>query len=310
MLLTVLPLSGLSLLSCRVSVVLPSLLKSPSPLMGEFVQLNRISTGAKLINKLTSRADSVYEQDNGPRIFKEPATIDMTIEHLLKLTSQPGNVADSSSDTLSNKGHMVAYLQSQNSNLSEAPLKQLLPDLPSPPTFARKALNDQEPDATNIWIGDHNAVTSLHRDPYENLYLVIKGSKTFTLFSPLEEICMYTESCQHAQWQLDDASTGVFSTKVTDPPQHLPWVMVDPLNPDFERCPLFKYARPLTVTVNPGEILFLPSSWYHHVQQAQGQWSPELLEEDSQTCPCIAINWWTDQVRLKLSLSDLLSLSD
>jgi hypothetical protein len=33
------------------------------------------------------------------------------------------------------------------------------------------------PDAVNLWIGDSKSLSSLHKDPYENMYAVLKGEK-------------------------------------------------------------------------------------------------------------------------------------
>lgn len=37
-------------------------------------------------------------------------------------------------------------------------------------------------------MGDGRAVTSLHKDPYENIYSVVRGSKTFTLLPPCDRL--------------------------------------------------------------------------------------------------------------------------
>jgi peptidyl-lysine (3S)-dioxygenase / protease len=37
---------------------------------------------------------------------------------------------------------------------------------------------------------------------------------------------------------------------------------VDPSNPDLERFPRFRYAKPITVTVREGEMLYLPGMWF------------------------------------------------
>ena len=108
-------------------------------------------------------------------------------------------------------GGPVYYLQSQNDNLNSelAPLRQ---------DVERVTLNEHtqalntifgcdKPDAVNIWVGDGRSVTSLHKgavarkeialanedptDPYENLYYVIRGSKTFTLLPPTEFYCLH-----------------------------------------------------------------------------------------------------------------------
>lgn len=49
----------------------------------------------------------------------------------------------------------------------------------------------KKPDAVNFWFGDANSITSLHKDPYENCYAVIRGQKTFILYPPTEYYCMH-----------------------------------------------------------------------------------------------------------------------
>jgi jumonji domain-containing protein 7 len=49
----------------------------------------------------------------------------------------------------------------------------------------------KKPDAVNFWFGDEKSITSLHKDPYENCYAVIRGQKTFILYPPTEYYCMH-----------------------------------------------------------------------------------------------------------------------
>jgi jumonji domain-containing protein 7 len=49
----------------------------------------------------------------------------------------------------------------------------------------------KKPDAVNFWFGDDKSATSLHKDPYENCYAVIRGQKTFILYPPTEYYCMH-----------------------------------------------------------------------------------------------------------------------
>lgn len=37
-----------------------------------------------------------------------------------------------------------------------------------------------------------------------------------------------------------------------------PWIPVNPLCPDFNRFPRFRNAQPIKITVNEGELLYLP----------------------------------------------------
>lgn len=40
---------------------------------------------------------------------------------------------------------------------------------------------------------------------------------------------------------------------------------VDPMKPDFEAWPNFKKANGSTCVLAPGEMLFIPPGWWHHV---------------------------------------------
>lgn len=79
----------------------------------------------------------------------------------------------------------VYYIQKQNSNLLED-FPELLSDIDMRTLkFAFEAFN-KHPDAINFWMGDRRAVTSLHKDPYENMYCVISGYKDFILIPPTD----------------------------------------------------------------------------------------------------------------------------
>ncbi|XP_018015485.1 bifunctional peptidase and (3S)-lysyl hydroxylase Jmjd7 [Hyalella azteca] len=85
--------------------------------------------------------------------------------------------------------HGVWYVQKQNSNLTEE-FSGLLGDLEAS-SGGREASWFSEtlgrrPDAVNFWMGDARAVTSMHKDPYENLYCVVSGYKDFLLLPPCD----------------------------------------------------------------------------------------------------------------------------
>lgn len=54
---------------------------------------------------------------------------------------------------------------------------------------------------------------------------------------------------------------------------------IDPLSPDFAKYPNYQQANVYKVRINAGDVLYLPSLWYHHVQQSH---------------KCIAVNYWFD----------------
>lgn len=77
------------------------------------------------------------------------------------------------------------YIQTQNNNLI-LDFEELLLDIDENLlSFARDAFN-KAPDAANFWMGDERAVTSMHKDPYENIYCVVSGHKDFILIPPTD----------------------------------------------------------------------------------------------------------------------------
>lgn len=70
--------------------------------------------------------------------------------------------------------------------------------------------------------------------------------------------------------------------------RRVPWIPVDPVAPNLNLFPRFAHARPTTVTLYAGDMLYLPAMWYHRVSQTTGP-SP-----DGKGVPlAIAVNWWT-----------------
>jgi hypothetical protein len=131
------------------------------------------------------------------------------------------------------------------------------------------------PDATNIWIGDDRAISSTHKDPYENIYCVVSGSKQFTLLPPTDTCFLYRRMYKSAKYNQD--------FNIIELDYELPWVSVDPEFPDYNLFPLFKHASPIQLTLEKGDILYLPSLWYHKVSQKK-------RDEEA----AVAVNFWYD----------------
>ncbi|CDQ62680.1 unnamed protein product [Oncorhynchus mykiss] len=169
----------------------------------------------------------------------------------------------------------VFYVQKQCSNLTEE-LPELTGDVETHIPWMSEALG-KLPDAVNFWLGEAGAVTSMHKDHYENLYCVITGEKHFILLPPSDRPFIPYEHYQPAVYrQREDGDFDVVDVADSD---KVPWIPLDPLKPDLELYPDYSLARPLHVTVKAGEMLYLPSLWFHHVRQSHG---------------CIAVNFWYD----------------
>jgi jumonji domain-containing protein 7 len=138
------------------------------------------------------RADAITSGPDGHLYFAEPCTEQLTMTELL--------------DALSDENREeVVYLQSQNGNLYTSTFFNQ--DGPAPDHSEFESLRSnthpdipwcteafcKHPDAVNLWIGNHRSQTSIHSDPYENLYTVVRGTKHFLLLSPTEGWCTQGE---------------------------------------------------------------------------------------------------------------------
>ncbi|KAM3870921.1 bifunctional peptidase and (3S)-lysyl hydroxylase JMJD7 [Diretmus argenteus] len=169
----------------------------------------------------------------------------------------------------------VFYVQKQCSNLTEE-LSELTADMQPHIPWMSHALG-KFPDAVNFWLGEGSAVTSMHKDHYENLYCVISGEKHFILLPPTDRPFIPYGLYQPAVYrQKDDGDFEVVDQTDSD---KVPWIPLDPLNPDLDQYPAYSQARPVHCSVKAGEMLYLPSLWFHHVRQSHG---------------CIAVNFWYD----------------
>ena len=172
----------------------------------------------------------------------------------------------------------IFYVQKQNGNFTDE-FSEIIGDAETDIKWATEAFG-KHPDAVNFWMGDSRAITSLHKDHYENLYCVISGQKTFTLYPPTDMPYIphedYMVACYHQNelnmFEIIDEPTECQKKKI-------PWIPVDPLNPDYKKYPQFSKAKPLSCTLKKGDVLYLPSLWFHHVQQTQAT---------------IAVNFWYD----------------
>ncbi|KAF9794737.1 hypothetical protein SFRURICE_017427 [Spodoptera frugiperda] len=227
-------------------------------------------------------ADGITKNEKGEEYFVTPHETTMTMSQFL--------------DGLDEKReNYIQYIQKQNSNLT-TDFPELLEDVYAEIPFASEAF-DKLPDAVNFWMGDERAVTSMHKDPYENIYCVIDGYKDFILIPPTDLPFVPYKRYPQAEFRYTDnkwdivpvESVNMVKPTSTDidiaqnddyiQPSGLPWISIDPLSPNYFKYPQFKRAHVYSVRLKKGDCLYLPSLWFHHVRQSHG---------------CIAVNYWYD----------------
>ncbi|XP_001352894.3 bifunctional peptidase and (3S)-lysyl hydroxylase Jmjd7 [Drosophila pseudoobscura] len=174
----------------------------------------------------------------------------------------------------------IHYVQKQNSNFSQD-FPELGSDLViSDLDFAQQSFN-KPPDAVNFWLGDERAITSMHKDPYENMYCVISGYKDFILIPPYQLSCVPRSTYPTGIYKTSDSGQFYIDPLTDEDGVELltEWVSIDPLAPDLAKYPEYARAKPLRVRVHAGDVLYLPNYWFHHVRQNH---------------KCIAVNFWYD----------------
>lgn len=101
----------------------------------------------------------------------------------------------------------------------------------------------------NFWHGfsskNFTSTSTLHFDRIHNIYVQIRGQKRFLLFPPSNYLSFYPP--------LEDSSGRGHNSKV---------------NPDLlqlELFPKFPWQERIEVILQPGEIIYIPPFWWHHV---------------------------------------------
>ncbi|XP_044735753.1 bifunctional peptidase and arginyl-hydroxylase JMJD5 [Chrysoperla carnea] len=103
----------------------------------------------------------------------------------------------------------------------------------------------------NAWFGPKGTLSPLHYDPKHNLLTQVIGSKQIILFSPDDSSYLYP---------YDDKL--LFNTS-----------QVDPISPNLKDYPEFGKAIKWYCVLKPGEMLYIPPKWWHHVVSLEKSFS-------------------------------------
>lgn len=151
-------------------------------------------------------------------------------------------------------GDLVTALEAESEK--PAPDALALQGLPSPAVIARFRDTHAMPFAPNgvtprLWIGNA-AKVAVHHDPSENVAVVAAGRRRFTVFPP-------------------EAVGDLYMGPFHETPAGVQVSMAHVTAPDFERFPRFRQAmeQALTAELGPGDAVYIPYQWYHHVESVE-----------------------------------------
>jgi jumonji domain-containing protein 7 len=99
----------------------------------------------------------------------------------------------------------------------------------------------------------------LHKDNYENIYCQIIGTKHFVLLPPVAYPCVREENLPSGSYIRQDGDLTIEEESGTDP---MPFPTWDPDRPFLKATKYSHLARPVRVTLGPGDMLYLPALWY------------------------------------------------
>ncbi len=164
----------------------------------------------------------------------------------------------------------IVYCQHQNSSFTTE-FQQLNNDIHEL-SWVRDSFG-HPPDAVNLWIGTSKSISTLHHDPYENLYGVIRGRKHFTLYPPTDLYWLDQKFYRKAHYERYNSTQNLVDEVGINLKVDENFIIV----PDNSEVPWFdhdesqlkqnKYLNPLKISLEPNELLYLPSLWFHRVEQ-------------------------------------------
>ena len=129
------------------------------------------------------------------------------------------------------------YMVANNRSIEAGNMRRLLDDI----RFTEGFLDPASAAARLfLWFGPAGTVTPLHYDTMNVLFAQVLGRKKFTLIPSFQSHLVYNH-------------VGVYS-------------QVDCEAPDYDQFPLFRKVTRLEVVLEPGELLFIPVGWWHHVR--------------------------------------------
>ncbi|MCX4247325.1 cupin-like domain-containing protein [Paraliomyxa miuraensis] len=119
------------------------------------------------------------------------------------------------------------------------------PELMAEVDFRGYTNHPVEAGSTYLWLGSSNTRSGLHFDPSENFLVQVFGKKKAMLVAPDDPASLYP------------MEPYVSKSKV------------DPEDPDLSAFPGFARVEIKETVLEPGDLLFIPRFWWHHLRSLE-----------------------------------------
>ena len=210
----------------------------------------------------SGRAALVYDD-----IVKKPATTHARLFDVLRVLNN------------TNCGESTFYIAQAALELY-AP--ELVKEFPAPQIPPLKS-NMKKIRQRNIWMSRGGTHTPLHYDNYENLLLVLEGTKHVLMFEEKDHSKLYFKNRSEftPRYEFENHRL-VFDDQYDEQKINSNFAGINVTHPNFNLHPKYANAVPYFCSVNEGEILYIPRGWPHAVFS-----SPSNVSGWS-----YGVNWW------------------
>lgn len=128
------------------------------------------------------------------------------------------------------------YLVANNNLLQREGMKQLLDDIEIFPEYLDESHADG---GVFFWFGPAGTITPLHHDAMNIFMSQVVGRKRVTLIPSCQIHRLYNDMGVYSEVNFED--------------------------PNYSEYPEFREAQVRSLVLKPGEVLFIPVGWWHHV---------------------------------------------
>lgn len=141
--------------------------------------------------------------------------------------------------------------------------------------------------SVNVWMGQPHVIAHCHYDGYHNFYAQLYGTKKFTLFKPTNWPGLYPYPFLHPSHAQAQVNLSDFE--------------------DVDDFPLVQKAQAVEVVLEPGDLLYMPPLWFHHVESLDVSISVNVWTDSQQTevmegifslpLPTERVDWTSDHTK-------------